>query len=475
MNFIQNIKKNFFLKKLLPLINSTLISYFIYAISLPILSRLYSPSDFGIYGSLISISSLLVLVSSLRYETAIPMCNKIIDAHKLVLISFIILFNFLLLLIIIFFFGNLFFSNINYFVFLNEHKFFILSFVILSGTYVIICFLLIRLKKFDFLARLKMIEFFLRFLFQIFLFSFNYFGLFLGYLFSLVIPILYFFKKKYFSLKFKLSKNLFKKISQKFIDYPKFSTLEALTNNLGNFLPAIFFLPYFGAEITGHYFFAVTIMAIPSAFAGQTISKVYYSLAPKNNQKKLKNFFSNIIVTLIKIIFPTFFIIFFTIQELVVIIFGEKWDLAGIFCSYMCLWFYLKIINNSLDNTINLKKKLKKDFFLKLFFLIIKALALLIGIISNDIFFAVKLFVLANTITVFINLLWINMLIEINISSFLKLIIYNIFVSFLFSTPILLTSFFKFNYNFDIAMYALSFIGVSYFILFNIIKLKKIN
>lgn len=473
MNIYNILKKNFFLKNVFILSSATLISYIIYAISLPVLSRLYSPDDFGIYGTLISISSLLVLISSLRYETAIPLTKNLNEAFKLFVLSFLILFFFIILLFTIYFLSYFFLPNLESQIFLNNNIYLIISFVFLSGSYVIINFFLLRLKDFKFLAKIKLLEFFFRFIFQILLVSFNYIGLFVGYLISLIIPIVLFFHKHIYSKKKKyLVKNL-KTIGLKYKIYPKFSTLESIANELGNYLPTIFFLPFFGSSYAGYYFFSVTIMSIPSSFVSQSINRVFYSLAAKKNQKNLKIFVSKISENIIKLIFPTFFVVLFSLKDVVPFVFGEKWIISGTFCTYMCVWFYFKIIYNSLDNTVNLKKKIKEDFYLKLFFLILKSCALLLGVYLGDVFITVILFVSASTISIVVNVIWIHYISKVNFSKIFKTIFSNILISFLFSIPILLSYIIKIEGVFKFMIYLISFLSVIYFIYINVIKKTK--
>jgi O-antigen/teichoic acid export membrane protein len=52
--------------------------------SAPVLSRLFTPSDFGLYAVLSSIASTLGIVAALRFELAIPVPDEEVDAYALV-------------------------------------------------------------------------------------------------------------------------------------------------------------------------------------------------------------------------------------------------------------------------------------------------------------------------------------------------------------------------------------------------------
>lgn len=471
MNILKNLKKNIFFKNAFILSKATFISYVITAISLPVLSRLYLPEDFGNFGTLISICSLLVIISSLRYETAIPLTKNLNEAFKLVILSFLILLFFIISLFAVYILSFLFLPNIENRIWLDNNIYLVLSFIFLGGLYKIINFLLLRLKDFNFLAKIKMTEFFFRFLFQILLVFLGYIGLFVGYLISLIIPVVFFFSKYTFYKK-KYTVNELKQVASKYKVYPKFSTIESLTNQLSYYLPTIFLLPFFGPTYAGYYFFSITIMSIPSTFVGQSINKVYYSLAAKKNEKNFKKLFTKISENIIKLVFPSFFVVLFSLQEIIPLIFGENWRQAGIFCSFMCVWFYFKIIYNSLDNTVNLKKKIKDDFFLKLLFLIIQSTALFFGIYLGDFYLTVKLIILASTISILINVGWIHYIVKIRLRKVIKIIFSNIFMSFLFSIPILLSYFFKTEGILKFLLYLVSYSSVICFVY--IYNFKKI-
>jgi O-antigen/teichoic acid export membrane protein len=68
---IQKVKTNGFLRNVLLLAGGKVASQFLYVITLPIISRLYSASDFGALATYQAILALLILICALKYECAI--------------------------------------------------------------------------------------------------------------------------------------------------------------------------------------------------------------------------------------------------------------------------------------------------------------------------------------------------------------------------------------------------------------------
>ena len=71
----------------------------------PILTRIYTPEDFGIFALYISFSSIFSIIATGRYELAIMLPKKDSDAINIVVISFFMSFiiSFIAFLLIVFF------------------------------------------------------------------------------------------------------------------------------------------------------------------------------------------------------------------------------------------------------------------------------------------------------------------------------------------------------------------------------------
>ena len=190
IKFIKNLEKNLFLKSLITLFNASTLASLIYLISLPILTRIYSPSEYGVYGSLVSISSIFLTICCLRYETAIPISINKFETYKLIILSSFILLFFLIILIFIYFTLYPFFNLFDNFSIINDNIYLFLLFILLGGINLIIRFTLIKFKNFKILGNMKVIEFSSRFFLQILFLSWNYVGLFIGHVLSFFLPII---------------------------------------------------------------------------------------------------------------------------------------------------------------------------------------------------------------------------------------------------------------------------------------------
>jgi O-antigen/teichoic acid export membrane protein len=87
------------------------IAQLISLIATPIITRLYSPADFGVLSVFSSTLAIIVIVGGFRYEVAIPLPKEDIDAANLfVLFVMILSLSTIVFFVIMFFFGDFFFS-----------------------------------------------------------------------------------------------------------------------------------------------------------------------------------------------------------------------------------------------------------------------------------------------------------------------------------------------------------------------------
>ena len=97
--------KNNFVKNVATLVAGTSVAQLIPILISPILTRIYSPEDFGLYATIVAISSVCAISSCLRYEYAIVQEKNKESAISLVKLSFYIcfIFSFLIFISILFF------------------------------------------------------------------------------------------------------------------------------------------------------------------------------------------------------------------------------------------------------------------------------------------------------------------------------------------------------------------------------------
>ena len=104
-NYNNKIPNDFF-NNVLKISTSTIISALVVAISLPIITKMFSPSILGKYQLLISVITIFGVISCFKYEMAIVLPEKDNIASNLLILCLLALSSFCLIIFFIFYFTN---------------------------------------------------------------------------------------------------------------------------------------------------------------------------------------------------------------------------------------------------------------------------------------------------------------------------------------------------------------------------------
>ena len=264
------------------MVGGTVIAQLIAIGSSPILSRLYSPEDFGFFATFMAVLGIASALSLLKYELAIVIeknkeyAKQIQALSFLILAGFTIVFTIVLKLIPISVFEKF---NLN----AGNYIYLLVPLVFFTGIFAIQANVLNREKQYKLLALSSIVNKIGIVTFQI-LFGFiglNLFGLVFGNLIGLFITVLiiYFIDRKDFIgfVSYKFSD--IKKVAVKHYRFPKYTTPQTLLNTLSQQAP-IYILGYFyGLEVVGAYWMAMRIIQLPALLVGDSVRQVYFQKA----------------------------------------------------------------------------------------------------------------------------------------------------------------------------------------------------
>lgn len=380
-----NIKLNAqegFLKAVSVLVGGTAFAQFISILSLPILTRIYSPEDFGLFAIYTSLLMTLSVASCLRFEIAIPIANddeEAISLTFLALISNIIISTIILIIIILY--------KSEILILLGQPNFSVLIWFIpigifLLGVYNSLQFWTTRKKKFKLIANNRMLQSIVGVSLQIIvgLFGGTSLGLVLGQIVKTTFGIKKLFKnfiKDLYFLKYIKNINDIKSVFIKYKKYPKYSSLESLANSAGIQLPIILIATMTFNSEAGYLMLATQIMAIPIGFIGGAVAQVYLANGnEKYNRGELKQYTYQCVNQLIKIgIFPLA-IICIAAPTLVPIIFGNEWERAGDMILVMFPWFAMQLLVSPVSMSLNITGLQKISLVLQMFGLFLRCFGL---------------------------------------------------------------------------------------------------
>ncbi len=368
--------KSEFSRNVLTLMTGTTIAQAIPIAISPILTRIYTPEDFGVLSLFVAISSIFSSIANGRYELAIMLPKKDEDAINIFALGFIItacISLFLLVLVLVFH---------NYFVALLNNEgigvwlYFIPIAVFFTGLYNILNYFNNRKKQYKDIANATIIRSIITVVIQL---SVGFLkgganGLISGQLVSQMFANMKLFKNivKDKLLISKISKVKIIALAKRYKDFPKFSMWGVLANSLSHHLTNILISTFYSLTTLGFYSLTQRLLATPSSLIGGSIGQVFFQHATKERQetaKAIKSFNSSL-KKLIILGISFFGILYFVVEDLFIFVFGEEWRVAGYYAKILIPFFCINFISSPLAIVMTVFEKQKQALVINLILII---------------------------------------------------------------------------------------------------------
>ena len=345
----ENKRKNF-VNDVLTLSLVPLISQLVGLILLPVITRIYSPSDFGLFNTFSAIVAFLGVFSTLAYHSSILLPKRDESASSILISCLVtsILFS-LFILILIFFFHNKIISlfkveNLEAYIFL------IPIFIFLHGFFQTMRYWNSRIKNFKKIAQSKISEVISNKSFSIGygLLVINNVG---GLIYSLLIASIIKNLLLVFSIKnliYILSNIQIKKIFSvlsKYKKFPIFSLPSELLSRVPALLIVFFVLNFFDSGLLGNYSLTMSVLAVPTVFFTSSIIEAF---SPRVAEAIHSNTHLKVLEEVYERIFSTTFLIFLVLiffgDKLFSFVFGSSWIIAGVLAQILAVRSLFEVV-----------------------------------------------------------------------------------------------------------------------------------
>ena len=361
------------------LVGGAAFSQLLILISLPILTRIYSPEDFSVLAVFSSVALIVSGAACLRFEVAVPLPRRESDAINVLALALLsavfVAFSMLLLLLFLFLIHEAGWVVVPAF---SEYLWLLPVGVFFAGIYNAFQFWEARKKNFTLIARTRIYQavaaISLQSLFG--LLGMAPMGLILGQVLSSGVGVGSFFKsfrnnnKKLVSTVNPVKMRL---LLRRYDSFPKYSTLDSIANNSGIQMPLIIIASLASGPEAGFLMLTMRAMQGPMSLVGGAVAQVYLSRAPDELRAGRLNVFTlNIITGIFKtgvgpIIFcglvsPIAFPLFF----------GDEWARAGELALWIVPWLVFQIISSPISMVMHIKGMQKPMLFLTFFGLLIR-------------------------------------------------------------------------------------------------------
>ena len=398
--------KSEFTRNVLTLMTGTTIAQAIPIAISPILTRIYTPEDFGIFTLYISFASIVSVIATGRYELAIMLPKNNKDTINLMLLSFLItLFISFITLIIVYFFNSQ-ISNMLGNPEISPWLYFIPITVLLTGVYQILNYRYNRSKHYKLLAKSKIIQSATTATSNIYMgFSgFGSSGLIISGLLGQGLAVVIFLKNFWLNDKkqFKyLSKYKMIDLARKYKKFPIYNLPNALIDGFRISGISIFIAKFFTTAFLGQFSLAWRMLQMPSSLIASSLSQVFFQKVASSNKKELNRIVKSFIFKSFLISLPIFLIIYFFATDIFVIVFGDKWKQAGAIASILAPWIMLNFITSPISTLFIVLNKQDILFIFSIFYMMIP-LSILFFLNKLGFFIVLKLISFSMTILLLI-------------------------------------------------------------------------
>ncbi|KAB7889877.1 lipopolysaccharide biosynthesis protein [Poseidonibacter ostreae] len=355
-----------FTKNVLTLMTGTTVAQAIPIAISPILTRIYTPSDFGLLALFIAITAIFGNIANAKYELAIMLPKKDEDAINILAFSMIIAICIsLFLLIIVFLFSG-------YITELLGNKdiefwlYFIPITVLFLGLFNSLNYYNIRKKYFKDIAKAVIIK-------SIVMASFQ---LTIGFLVQGVVGLISgeVFSKLFANLKLarnilkdkviisKISKPKMIALAKKYKGFFYYNTPASLVDSATLQMPFIFIIKIANEAISGYFFLASKIVMLPSALIGSSIAQVFFQQTTEHihNKELVAPLVFQTMKKLVIIALPITVLIILIGPHIFGIIFGKNWGVVGTIAQYVALIFFIRFVVSSVSQILSIKEYLKR-------------------------------------------------------------------------------------------------------------------
>jgi O-antigen/teichoic acid export membrane protein len=366
-------EKGSFSKNVIVLMTGTIIAQAIPLAVSPVLTRLFTPGDFGLFALYFGISQIISVFMTARYEMAIILPEKDEDAVNIVALSIAItiLVSLLCLIIILLlrFFIPVQLTNPN-----------ILNYMLLMpitilglGFSTIFSFWLNRKEHYKSISGGKIV----RSIFASF-FSVGFGltvlktgGLIIADTIGQIVSGIYLFLK---SLKYdiklisQVSKQNMLIQAKRYKQFPKYNLLSGFLEKGSGQIPVILLTSFFGSAITGFFSLSQRLIAAPEILISVSIGNVFRQQANIEYLEKgnCVDIFMTLFKLLLKIAIIPFALLFVLAPFLFSFIFGPDWRIAGEYTQIMTIMFFLRFIVSPLSNMFFIAEKQNIDLIIQI-------------------------------------------------------------------------------------------------------------
>jgi O-antigen/teichoic acid export membrane protein len=378
----------------------------------PLLSRLFTPEDFGVVAFYLAVSGLLSFIATCKYEQAIMLPDKPSDAAAILFLVLVLTtgFSIFLTLMVIIIQWQL---NLSFLAPMGYWIWFLPLSVWLQGVFLGFNFMANRNKNFGIMASVNVFQHAVlnasRVIAGVLKLPFN--GLVFAQILAPMASTGLILQKVLPGIRNDLRKISTAQIRiqmQKYSQYPRFNLMQSIMNHFASSLPIFMFTWGFSAEAAGLYAFGYTFVFRPlSLFSQSTLQVLSQKIIEDHHSgKNIYPGIKNLVLQFFKFGIGPFIIIGIFAPNIFSLLFSPVWTEAGKMIQILLPWLFIVYLTSPLSFIPELFFRQKKSMVIDIISVFLRFAALYTGIYFDDLYLALSLFSLVSFLVVGYALWW---------------------------------------------------------------------
>ncbi|HBC32300.1 MAG TPA: translocase [Clostridiales bacterium] len=390
-----------FIRNVVTLMTGTTFAQALMILVAPILTRLYSPEDFGIYALYISILGIIAVVACWRYELAIVLSEKDEDAANLLVLSICICFGMAVLtLVLVTLFRNP-VANLLGAPKLAPWLWFMPLSLIVAGLFQAFNYWSTRRKQF---GRLAIRQITLSTVTAATQLGTGFAlhpgpgpgGLISGSITGQLVAT----GRLAWQIGNEEGRQIITKTNKYHIEkmlilhkkFPLFDSWSEFLNTASAVLPVLLLGYFFNPAVVGFYALGQRVLSLPMGVIGGSIAQVFFPRATKaQHDGELYNVTLDLFKRILAIGFVPLMLIAIVAPDLFAIVFGDRWYTAGQYVRWMSLWLFFQFISSPLSTIYYVMDRQRDLLLFNLVIFFVRLLVIIVGGIRGDILFTIAL------------------------------------------------------------------------------------
>lgn len=356
MSLGSRIRNSHFLQSVAVLGIGTVLAQAIMVISAPILTRLYSPADFGLAALFAAIVGSVTPAICGKYEVAAVVAKSNHQSRQLLAIGLLVTLGVsVFAFVAVWFYGDslarLFgFERLGNWILLVP---FALAF---TGILTALNYYANRLREYRIISQSKVIISVLGVAVSVVLGLFGlYFGLLLSSVLGTALVSLWLLYRYRDVLESSVLRNIRRKrvLAWRYRDFPVYSASTGLLDGVTQALPVFFLARYFPDSIVGYYALMLRVAMAPVSFVSSAVSQVNLKKVADlvNQQQPVRPYLLKVTLLLAAIVLPLMLLLILFAPPLFGWAFGEEWRVAGIYLQILMPALALQFVVSTVSTT----------------------------------------------------------------------------------------------------------------------------